>query len=366
MRPPEEVAPPTEKLEEELAQNAETLIKEAEELISKAKEFIEKEKEKKAEIEVAFERASRVKGIYAGAGYNQAYFKNLLGETELNGIVIDVKESYGINLPYSLKNFIQELHQKDVWAIARIVVFRDSSLAEEKPEWYLGISTSTQATSSDSLWRDNARQYWLDPQNEEVQDYIIEFSKKVIDFGFDELQFDYIRYPDDYSSPVEKCKVIGGFFSKISESLKNYQPTIILSVDLFGYVATQFNSDLIGQRLIDAGKHFDYLSFMLYPSHFYGGFWTKEVQYSYPEAVEHPYDVVYYSVLTAQNYLSYFDNKAEIRPWLQDFNLGVDSARGVVYDAEKIRAQIDAAENATSSGWLLWNSSNIYTEEALK
>ena len=349
-------------------QDVEAIIEQAENLIVETQEFIRKEKEIKMKIEQAKEKSARVRGIYAGAAYNRAYFKDLLEETILDSIVIDVKEaSYGVNLPPSLKGFIEELRQEDIWTIARVVVFRDNTLLEEKPGWYLMATRSDSGQATSSPWRDGAKAYWLDPQNQEVHDYIIEFSKKVIDLGFDELQFDYIRYPDDYyATSTDKQKIIGNFFSKISESLKSYKPDIILSVDLFGYVATQFNSYGTGQRLIDAGKYFDYLSFMLYPSHFYGGFNAEGIYYTYPEVVEHPYDVVHYSIISAKEYLSLFGLETKIRPWLQDFDLAVDSGRGVFYDADKILAQINAAESASSATWLLWNPSYIYTLDALK
>ena len=336
-------------------------------------------------ITQALEKSSNIKGVYTGAARNFSNFEALLDETELNGLVIDIKESYGRNLSASLKNSISELHKKDIWAIARIVVFRDSSLVKEKPDWYLSFASTTQAATTTVAWQDNAGQYWLDPKNKDVQNYIIEFSKKAIDYGFDELQFDYIRYPDDYNyvPGPEKVKTIGDFFSSISLALREYNPSIILSVDLFGYVATQFNSYDIGQRLIDAGKYFDYISFMLYPSHFYGGFIAPEdskrqlpaVYFPYKDAnttttshlaPDNPYDVVLRSVLSSVDYLDFYRLKAKIRPWLQDFDLKADISRGIFYDAEKVRSEISAAEDSGSSGWLLWNSSYTYTEEALK
>ena len=360
----------------EPATSTEEIIARAQALIAEAQKFIEDEKAKSALRDQALEKSSMVKGTYVGAARNFNSFTNLLGETELNSLVIDIKESYGSNLSSSLKNSILEFHRKDIWAIARVVVFRDSSLIKEKQNWYLA--------SSSALWQDKAGQYWLDPQNEEVQNYIIEFSKKAIDYGFDELQFDYIRYPDDYAlvSGPEKIKAIGDFFAKLSESLRSYKPSIILSVDLFGYVATQFNSYEIGQRLIDAGKYFDYLSFMLYPSHFYGGFSAPEdfkrqipaVYFPYKDdnttSTNHlvsgnPYKVVLRSIFSAADYLDFYGLGAKSRPWLQDFDLKADTARGIFYDAEKVRSEISAAEDAGSSGWLLWNPSHIYTKEAL-
>ena len=197
--------------------------------------------------------------------------------------------------------------------------------------------------------------------DEEAVDYIVEFSKKVIDFGFDELQFDYIRYPADYNllDSSKKAEAISDLFARLNKELKEYDPSIILSADLFGYISVQKRSPEIGQDLIEAEKNFDYLSFMLYPSHFYHGFSVAGVSYNYPEVVEHPYEVVYHSIVA-----SGFPEKT--RPLLQDFNLRVDTARNVAYDVEKIKAQIRAAEEAGASGWLFWNPKGIYTKEAFK
>ncbi len=372
-------APGVEMLKEELIAKAEALILETQ-------KFIEEEKAKLALIEAAQEKSGKIKGIYIGSSRNASNFKTLLDQTELNGLVVDIKEAYGQNLPVSVKSFISQFHKEDDWMIARIVVFRDSSLIKEKPEWYLASSTiSDTAATTTMAWRDGGGQYWLDPANEEVQNYIIEFSKKAIDYGFDELQFDYIRYPDDYQfiPGQEKLKVISNFFAKLSEALRAYKPSVILSVDLFGYVATQFNSYGIGQSLLEAGKYFDYISPMLYPSHFYGGFSAQEdlkrqipaVYFPYKDdntsTTDHlvssnPYSVISRSIFSSIDYLEYFKLKAKIRPWLQDFDLKVDTTRGIFYDAEKVRSEISAAEDAGSSGWILWNPSYIYTKEVLK
>lgn len=369
---PQNISTSTEKI------GTEELILQAEALISETQKFIEQEQTKLVLIKEAKEKSSKIKGIYVGPAWNANNFKELLAQTELNGLVIDVKEAYGQNLPISLKTLIPKIHEQSDWVIARIVVFRDSSLVKEKPEWYLTSTTET-------AWQDKSGQYWLDPANEEVQNYIIEFSKKVIDYGFDELQFDYIRYPDDYGyvAGSEKIKVIGDFFSKLSRELKEYKPSVILSVDLFGYVATQFNSYGIGQRLIDAAKNFDYISFMLYPSHFYSGFSVPEdlkrqipaVYFPYKDdnatstihlVSSNPYKIVLRSIFSSLDYLDFYGIKTKIRPWLQDFNIKTDTIRGIFYDAEKVRLEISAVEDSGSAGWLLWNPSYIYTKEALR
>src|SRR3989344_862032 len=341
----------------------EELIRQAEVLIFETQKFIEEEKVKLALIEVAQEKSGKVKGIYIGSSRNAGNFKTLLSQTELNGLVVYVKEAYGQNLPVSVKSFLSQFQAEDNWMIARIAVFRDSSLVNEKPDWYLASGTAP--------WQDEAEQYWLDPANEEVQNYIIEFSQKAIDYGFDELQFDYIRYPDDYQfvPGQEKIKVISNFFAKLSESLRIYKPSVILSTDLFGYIATQFNSYGIGQSLIEAGKYFDYISFMLYPSHFYGGFSAQEdlerqipaVYFPYKDdntsTTDHlvssnPYSVILRSIFSSIDYLEYFKLKAKVRPWLQNFDLKADTTRGIFYDAENVRSEISAAEDAGSSGTL--------------
>ena len=359
--------------------------------ILRTEEFIE-ESENVLEIKGAKQRSQNVKGLYmnefvanskslAGTKIRQD-INSLLYETQLNAIVIDVKEAHGPYLPYSLKPLIKELKERDIWIIARIVVFRDSSLIDEKPDLYL-------KTKDGDFWQDQSGEYWLDPASPEVEKYITEFSKKVIDFGFDELQFDYIRFPSDgdlenivypfYDKKKEKWEVIREFMQNISRQLRKYQTKIILSADLFGLVAVHHNELGIGQRLEDAAEFFDYISPMLYPSHFYGGFKVKKDESRklpalyFPYESEdisqvvsnHPYEVVFRSIFSARDYFSELDFKTEIRPWLQDFSLKKDSERGIHYDVEKIQLQIEAAEAAGASGWLLWSPANIYTEDAL-
>ncbi len=380
--------------EKDPVSRGEELIKEAKGLISKTEEFIEeKEKEKILAIEKARERSENVKGVYLtefiansqnpAAIKIQEDIKKLLFETELSAIVIDVKEAYGPNLPNSLKKLIEEFKKKDVWVIARICAFRDSSLMSEKPDLYL-------KTKDGDFWKDYGGGYWLDPQSPEVWQYIIKFSKEVIDFDFDELQFDYIRFPSDgnledivfpfYDEKQEKQEVIREFFLNLSRELKSYQPKIILSVDLFGLVATQYGAPGVGQRLEDVADLFDYISFMLYPSHFYGGFEVKEdlkrglpglyfpyISEDISQVVSnHPYEVVFRSILSAKDYLLELNSEVKIRPWLQDFSLRADSERGIYYDSEKVKAQIRAAEDSGASGWLLWNPTNIYSQELFK
>jgi hypothetical protein len=364
------------------------------ELNSRIQAFITKKREDQIRLAIsqAKRRSENVKGLYInefvansqsiGAQKIREDIKILLSKTELNAVVIDVKEAHGPNLPLSLKDFVKELQDEDIWVIARIVVFRDSSLRNEKPQLYL-------KTKEGDFWQDYSGALWLDPKSVEVRHYLLEFSKKVVDLGFDELQFDYIRFPSDgnlqdivfpfYDKEQEKTEVIDEFLSYLSQNLKSHKPQIILSADLFGLVAVHHRAPTIGQELDDLSGFFDYISFMLYPSHYYEGFSIEEdskrelpaLYFPYESediltvVSNHPYEVVYRSILSAKDYLLNINSDTKIRPWLQDFSLKADSDRGIHYDAEKVKAQIKAAEDAGASGWLLWNPANIYTKEAL-
>lgn len=379
-------------------------------------------------IREARERSENIKGVYMTTtvandpGRAATRLRNdvieLLETTELNGVVIDIKETDGIFLPESLRSLIQKFHQKGIWVIARLVVFNDTVKAKASPELAL-------KRADGRLWLDQRGNAWLDPASQGAWEYTAAVAKQAINYGFDEIQFDYIRFPSDgdtsnivYPTFDQKTKkrheVLRDFFQYLKHELKTEKPQIILSADLFGYVAIQ-KSDLgIGQRLEDLGDSFDYISFMTYPSHYYSGFQVPAdaerglpaLYYPYRAEVaenvvsSHPYEVVYRSLVIASDFLAGKDvfatsapatilaentsavsgkeppiiNKAntkkksetKLRPWIQDFDLKVDTVRGIYYDAEKVRQQIRAAEDARASGWLLWNPGNTYTEGALK
>jgi len=382
----------TESSGPEFITESQKLIAEAEQLIVQTQKFIEeKGEERQRAIEEAHNRSSKIKGVYMtelvalSRGSLRKEIKRLIEINALNAIVIDVKEVGGPNLSGALRVLVDEFHEhtstsSPTWVIARVVAFRDCSLTEENPDVYL-------KTKEGEFWKDDGGGCWLDPASPAVWDYLIEFSKRIVDSGFDELQFDYVRFPSDgnledivypvYKETIPKYEIIRDFFLTLSQELKSYQPTIILSVDIFGYVAGQANAFSIGQRLEDVANTFDYISFMLYPSHFYGGFTVgKDIQRDLPaltlpyesedinEVVSNrPYEVVSRSIFTALDYLEAIDGKAKIRPWLQYFNLKFDMERGIFYNAEEVQAQIAAAEESGASGWLIWNSENIYPEE---
>lgn len=394
-------------------------------------------REKTAEERVAEarEKSARIKGLYmtgdvandsgAGATRLRRDIIRLAEETEVNGVVIDVKEVCGADYNEKrIRELLTELKEKGIWSIARIVVFKDASQTAAHPEWYLSrkdplvvggeCSRKRHLRSpspnlqipSPTLWQDRRGGYWLDPASHEVRQYILSISKRMIDLGFDELQFDYIRFPSDgdienamypvWGGKTPRHAVLKDFFAFLHDNIKAYKPEIMLSADLFGYVAAQREDLTIGQRLDDIGHSFDYVSFMVYPSHYYGGLrypadpanGLPTVDYSAAEARAHPDITVGRSLRAAREYL---DGKtgsttpiataasvvvdgtagaralrARLRPWLEDFFHEEDRAAGRPYGAQKVRMQIDAAESVEDHGWMLWNAGNIYTEDALK
>jgi len=318
------------------------------------------------------------KGLYSTVWTARAKSINNLiritDETEINTLVIDVKDS-GVYLDDYMKNLVGELHKKNIYAIARIILFQDGSQINIHPNWYF--------TKSDgAIWQDKKGWYWLDPINQETWQYNVAIAKQAIDAGFDEINFDYIRYPaftknEDVNFPPEgkiifKNQVINEFAKYLTSELKNYDPGIKLSVDLFAYNMLQ-NDDLkIGQNFRELYDYFDYISPMIYPSHYLPG------NFGFDNPAEHPYEVVFKTIESGKNLLR--DKIAseigtstpalvnpvlekdlkKLRPWLQDFNIGA------MYDGEMIRQEKQAVyDSGLTAGWLLWNPRNIYTESAL-
>ena len=186
-------------------------------------------------------------------------------------------------------------------------------------------------------------------------------SKEARDFGFDEINFDYIRFPSDgdmsdisypWSSSTPKTVVLENFFKYLSESLLDSGLTT--SADLFGMVTTAQNDMGIGQILEKALPYFDYISPMVYPSHYPPNF----EGFKNPEA--HPYEIVNLSLKRAvERAIVASSSPEKIRPWLQDFGLKM------TYGPNEVRAQIKAVNDLGLSSWMLWSASNRYTKDAL-
>ena len=276
-------------------------------------------------------------------------------ETEINTLVIDIKDN-GVYLGNYIKNLINKLHQKNIYTIARMVVFQDNSQIINHPDWYFKKGNET-------LWQDEKELYWLNPENREVWDFNVSAAKETIDAGFDEINFDYIRYPafvkdEDVNFPPEdrivvKSQVINEFSQYLVSELKKYDPTIKLSIDVFAYGMLRDDDLKVGQVFRELYDYFDYICPMIYPSHYLPG------NFGFANPADYPYEVVLNTIESGKAQLGDKDLK-KLRPWLQGFNIGA------VYDSEMVRKEKQAVyDSGLTAGWLLWNPRNIYTESAL-
>jgi hypothetical protein len=244
--------------------------------------------------------------------------------------------------------------------IGRIVVFKDNILANAKPEWAI-IDTRTQRP-----WTDREELAWVDPFRKEVWDYNIAIAKEAAKAGFDEIQFDYMRFPTDgklsvakYSQPnnmANRVKTINSFLAAAARELLPYN--VYFSGDIFGYTPWNTNDTDIGQKIEEVAQHLDYLCLMVYPSGYHLGI------PGYRNPVQHSREVVYLTLEKATQRLG--GQSKKLRPWLQNFRDYAFDRRP--YTAHEIKLQIQACEQAKSSGYLLWDPSNKFnhTAEAMK
>jgi hypothetical protein len=299
----------------------------------------------------------------------------LVARTELNAVVIDVKGDRGL-IPYRtavplaleagaqgpviIKDFdglLASLKAKNVYTIARIVVFKDNVLAQRRPDWAV-IDTRT-----GKPWLDNEKLAWVDPFREEVWDYAIAVAKEAVAKGFDEVQYDYVRFPTDgklsaarYSKPNNaqtRLPAIAGFLAKARRELG---PTgAFLAADVFGYTAFNDNDTDIGQRVEELAPHLDYICPMVYPSGYHRG--IPGVR----NPVAQPYEIVKESVRLTRKRSA--PGTVQVRPWLQDFRDYAFDRR--IFGVNEIRAQIRGARDGGAVGFMLWNPKNDYTGGAL-
>ncbi len=299
----------------------------------------------------------------------------LLDRTELNAVVIDVKGDRGF-IPYEsgiplardagalgtvcVRDFdeiLSRLKARQVRVVARIVVFKDDVLARHRPAWAV-IDTRT-----GSLWLDNERLAWLDPFEDRTWDYSIAVAREAALKGFDEIQFDYLRFPTDgnlgtarYRRPntqESRLKTIGEFLKRARAALEPIGAT--LAIDLFGYTAFNLDDTKVGQRIEDLAPLVDVLCPMAYPSAYHLGI------PNYRNPVAHPYEVVFETVRRVRARAAH--TTVEVRPWIQDFRDYAFDRRS--FGVSEVRAEMKAALDAGATGWMLWNPQNRYTAEAL-
>ncbi len=288
--------------------------------------------------------------------------------TEINAIVIDIKDSTG-KVSFSIDNplinelgstenrirdideFINELHSHNIYVIGRISVFQDPYLTHEKPEWAITRK------SDGAIWKDRKGLSFLSPAKPEVWDYITTLAIESYKIGFDEINFDYIRFPSDgniadiqYPDPsLSKADYIENFFKHLDQVVRK-ENNIPTSADLFGMVTTA-NDDLgIGQVLERAIPYFDAIAPMIYPSHY-----PKNFQ-GYANPASNPGSIITIAMEGGNaKAVAMGKTSAVFRPWLQDFNMGAN------YGPTEIRAQINALAKLGIHSYMMWDPANTYT-----
>jgi hypothetical protein len=327
-----------------------------------------------------FRRPERIRGLYAnawagGSAGRMGELLDLAARTEINSIVIDIKDATGylshdtdIALAHEigateerriadLPGLLDRLEAAGIYPIARIVVVKDPILAKFRPEF------AVQDTAG-GVWVDSKGLVWLNPFSEEMWTYNVEIAREVAEMGFPEIQWDYIRFPDAPESDMaravfngseDKLRVdaIRGFLTYARDELSDLP--VRSTADVFG-VTTSFGRDIgIGQLWETFIDVVDAALPMVYPSHYWEGSFGIDDPNSYP------YEVVLAALRDAQRRSAKIEGAGLTRPWLQDFSLGQP-----FYGGPEVRAQIQATYDAGVEEWVLWNPSSRYTESALE
>ena len=310
---------------------------------------------------------------------------DVIDTTEVNAIVIDIKDFSGtISFPTDnpklfgtqgtgckatgVKEFIEELHAKNIYVIGRVTVFQDNIMTKLRPD------LAVKRASDGGTWKDHKGISFIDVGAKEHWEYIVELSKESYALGFDEINFDYIRFPSDgnmkdirfdHSDGNNKPESLRKFFEYLHNELKD--TGLVTSADIFGMTTTNYDDLNIGQVLEKTLPYFDYVAPMVYPSHYPNTFngWANPDDY--------PGDLIYYVMKSGADRAELLRNATttpsdvakrvgmhQLRTWIQDFDYGGD------YGPTEVRAQIDASVKAGVDSWMLWAPSNRYTVGALK
>ncbi|WP_353893394.1 putative glycoside hydrolase [Proteinivorax hydrogeniformans] len=352
----------------------------------------EEEKEEKEEPKTPqVSRPEDLKGIYLtgnSVGHPTRFTEliELINDTELNTMVIDVKDDHGDisyldtevefaldigankNKVSSMEEAMERLVENDIYPLARVVVFKDGNLGRERPD--LAIQDPNGGT-----WVEGGSNVkWGDPHSEEVWDYVIDVAIEAAELGFQEIQFDYIRFPNkgglvyphkeafienhlDEDEEYSKSIVIKTFAEYAASRLEEYD--VDVTADIFGMIGHTTGDMGIGQHLetLVSAEGLDAIYPMVYPSHY------NHNNYGLENNNAHPYETVNYALEEFQERLEEVNSDVEIIPWLQAFTMGEPA-----YGPEEVRLQIEAGRDLGINDYILWNSGNVYApyKDALK
>lgn len=319
-------------------------------------------------------KALYMSGWVTGSDKFRDSLVKIVDETELNTVVIDIKDSTGRisfatdnpdiqkigsseNRIKNIKELISSLHSKNIYVVGRISTFQDAYLTKLKPEWAI------KKISDGGVWKDRKGLSFLDPTNKNVQQYILNIALYSYGVGFDEINLDYIRYPSDGNIKDINYNLATGetrsdnmekFFKYFSSEIKKNE-NIPISGDVFG-LTTEAKDDMgIGQVWEKIIPYFDFVCPMVYPSHYPSG------HAGYKNPALYPYEVINRALASAVVKTKAINQDiSKIRPWLQDFDMGT------TYTKELIKAEMKATYDNGLDSWMLWDPSNKYTPSALK
>ncbi len=327
-----------------------------------------------------FERPDKVRGLYltawsAGSRRRLAALTALAERTEINSFVIDIKDATGyvshrtkvplaraigatgeIRIP-SLSYMLGKLEEAGIYPIARIVIVKDPLLAAARP----GLAVQDTAGG---VWVDGNGIVWLNPYQKEVWDYHVALAREVAEWGFPEIQWDYVRFPDAPSSELDrthfpgadgrpKAQAIRDFLAYSREQLSDLD--VHVTADVFGVTTSATRDVGIGQVWESFIDVVDVALPMVYPSHYWKGSFGIDTPNAYP------YEIVRTALEHGLRRSAGVPEAGATRPWLQDFTLGKPA-----YGAPEVRAQIQATYDVGIEEWILWNPGSRYTQEALE
>jgi hypothetical protein len=317
--------------------------------------------------------AIHLTGSAAGSKKYRRKLDRMLAETVLNAVVVDLKEeggevyvpgvkaaervgSYRREIP-DLADWLAELKKRHIYTVGRIVVFKDNIMPRKTPA--LAVHNS-----NGEIWFDRKHTTWIDPYNREGWRYVLLIALQAAKLGFDEIQFDYIRFPTDgalasmrFSKPYSRKASSRALVDFLVEAQQLLHPVgAKVSIDVFGLTTSVSSGMGIGQLLAPMAEHVDFVCPMTYPSHY------AKMEYAIPNPNDQPYRVVHMAMRDARKMLGP-EGTQKLRPYLQDFSI---KGRGIPYRAKEVRAQIQAAADAGVMSWTLWNASCHYTLDAIR